>query len=259
MPALQGLGVLVTRPEAQAMPLCRLLEAAGATALRLPAIDIEPAAELRDLGTRLGALEKFDLIVFVSANAVRYGSALLGEKRELSLAAIGPATARALNRAGYRVSLVPGQGFDSESLVAHPSLQHMAGRRVLLVKGRGGREFLAETFVRRGASVELAEVYERRAATPDDGELAALERRCTAGEIQVVTATSLEIAENLLRLATPALRTHFDRLHWLVPGDRVGAELARRGLAAPLLRADSAEDQDLVAALVRWRSSASGA
>jgi hypothetical protein len=55
------------------------------------------------------------------------------------------------------------------------------------------------------------------------------------------------------------LRTEFERAHWLVPGGRVAAGLRELGLQAPLLKADSAEDQDLVAALVRWRSSVSGA
>jgi uroporphyrinogen-III synthase len=77
--------------------------------------------------------------------------------------------------------------------------------------------------------------------------------------VQVITATSLEIAGNLLRLATPALRREFERAHWLVPGERIAAGLRERGLSSPLLQADSAEDHDLVAALVRWRSSVSGA
>jgi uroporphyrinogen-III synthase len=81
----------------------------------------------------------------------------------------------------------------------------------------------------------------------------------TAGAVQVITATSLEIAGNLLDLATPALRGEFERVHWLVPGERIAAGVRERGLTAPLLQAASAEDQDLVAALVRWRSMVSGA
>ena len=81
--------------------------------------------------------------------------------------------------------------------------------------------------------------------------------------MQVITATSLEIAGNLLQVAAhgaaPALRSEFERVHWLVPGARVAAGVRELGLAAPLLQSESAEDQDLVAALIRWRSSASGA
>jgi len=79
------------------------------------------------------------------------------------------------------------------------------------------------------------------------------------GAVQVITATSLEIAAHLLDMATPALRREFERVHWLLPGDRIAADVRARGLSAPILRADSAEDHDLVAALMRWRSSTSGA
>jgi uroporphyrinogen-III synthase len=265
MSALHGVGVLVTRPEQQAMPLCRLLEIKGATTLRLPAIEIRAIGNWRETAVRVGALEKFDVIIFVSANAVRFGAPLLDQKRELTLAAMGPATARALNQAGYRVSLQPPvllqlQGSSgSESLLLHPRLEHLAGHRVLIVKGSHGRPFLEEELARRGAEVVAADVYERVPAAPGPAVLAALLDRFTAGAVQVITATSLEIAASLLALATPALRGEFERAHWLVPGERIATGVRELSLTAPLLLADSAEDHDLVAALIRWRSSVSGA
>jgi uroporphyrinogen-III synthase len=259
MCALHGVGVLVTRPEHQAMPLCRLLELQGAATLRLPAIDIKPLGNWREIAARLGALEKFDVVIFTSANAVRFGAPLLDQKRGLTLAAIGPATARALNQAGYRVSMQPAGNFDSETLLLHPRLEHPAGRRILIVKGRDGRPFLQQELLRRGAQVETAAVYERLPAAPGAGVLAALQASFGAGQVQVITATSIEVAHNLLKIAAGALRDEFERVHWLVPGGRVAAGVREAGLSAPLLEADSAEDHALVAALVRWRSSASGA
>ncbi len=264
MDALLGLGVLVTRPEQQATPLCRLLAAEGAASIQFPALEVKPLTDRRGpqwraLLGRLGKLDRFDWIVFMSANAVRFGAPLLEEKRDLQLAAVGPATARALNQAGYRVAVVPTGGFDSEGLLAEPRLQSLEGRRVLLIKGSGGRELLAAALAQRGAIVEQAEVYARVPAAPSGAELAALEDQFDAGEIQVVTSTSAEIGASLLRMATPALRESFERSHWLVPSARVAESLRDLGLGAPLIEAKSAEDQELVAALVRWRSSASGA
>src|SRR5271165_142699 len=158
---LHGVGVLVTRPRQQASALCRLLEAQGARTFCLPAIEIKPMAESRLLAARLGELAEFDLIIFTSANAVRFGAALLEQRRDLPLAAIGPATARALNQAGYRVMVQPTDGFDSENLLQHPRLAAMAGKRILLMKGSGGRELLQDEFTRRGAHVTIAEVYRR--------------------------------------------------------------------------------------------------
>jgi uroporphyrinogen-III synthase len=259
MPALQGVGVLVTRPEQQAMPLCRLLENQGASTLRLPAVEIRAIGNRRKTAAQLGALGDFDVIIFTSTNAVRFGASLLDQKRDLTLAAMGPATARALNQAGYRVAVQPHETFDSESLLLHPRLEHLAGRRILIIKGANGRPFLEQELARRGAQVVAADVYQRVPATPSKVVLEALLGSFTAGAVQVITATSLEIAGNLLELATPALRDEFERVHWLVPGERIAAGVRERGLTAPLLSAESAEDHDLVAALIRWRRVVSGA
>ena len=267
MRPLHGIGVLVTRPAQQAAPLCRLLESAGASSHRLPAIEIEPVDVASDVQTNSDRSAPsggvpggpLHLVIFMSANAVRLGLRLLERHGDVAVAALGPATARALREAGHTVAVLPQSGFDSESLLAHPRFNALGGRRVLLVKGCGGREMLADELVRRGAVLEIAEVYRRVPARPDGAALQAVERELAAGTIQVITATSLEIGANLLAMATPTLRAAFDGLHWLVPSERVTAGLRRDGLSAPVLQADSAEDQDLVAALVRWRSSVSGA
>ena len=259
MPPLLGVGVLVTRPELQAMPLCRLLENQGAGTLRLPALEIKALKERRGLAEKLGPLENFDVIIFTSANAVRFGVSLLDQKRDLKLAAIGAATARALNQAGYRVAIQPRDSVDTEGLLKDPRLEHVAGHRILVIKGRDGRQVLQRELVQRGASVICADVYERVAAVANEAELEMLQERFAAGEVHVITATSLDIGESLLKMAPPELRAEFERVHWLVPGERVAAGLRALGLQAPILQADSAEDQDLVAALIRWRSSVSGA
>jgi len=252
---LQSVAVLVTRPEQQAAPLCRLFESEGATVIRLAALEIKAAGDSRELMARLGPIGAFDLVVFTSANAVRFGAQLLDRNRGMTIAAIGPATARALDEIGLRAAATPADGFDSENLLAHPELERAAGRRILLIKGMGGRDLLREQLARRGARVVAAEVYKREPAIPKPEDLAMLEAKFAAGAIHVITATSVEIADSLLGLVGSALRREFDRVHWLVPGIRVAAALRERGVTAPILRADSAADRDLVAAVKRWRSS----
>jgi uroporphyrinogen-III synthase len=251
VPVLHGVGVLVTRPEQQATQLCALLAEAGATTTRLPAIEIMPTDDAALIGPRL-ASQHFDLFIYTSANAVRFGAEILRGRAPPDVAAIGPATARALEREGHRV-WVPAAGYDSQSLLADPRLAAIEGRRVLLVKGCQGRELLQDELARRGAEVVLAQVYRRARARLEETALRALEARFEAGEIHVITATSAEIAHALIETATPAMRAAFDRVHWLVPGPRVAAALRERNLKGPLLEAASAEDHDLVAALVRWR------
>ena len=254
---LQGVGVLVTRPEQQSMPLCRLLEAQGASTLRLPVIEVR-ACDRRTIGAQLGLIQSFDLIVFVSANAVRFGAALLQQSRELNLAAIGPATTRSLNQAGYRVAIQP-DDYSTEGLLNHPQLKHMSGRKVLLIQGCDGRMLLQQEIERRGAAVTAIAVYERVPARMDAPALSDLQARLKADEIQVVTATSLDIGGRLLELASSELRQALDQALWLVPSTRVAAGLRERGLRAQILKAASAQDQDLVSALLGWRSRASEA
>jgi uroporphyrinogen-III synthase len=257
MSALHGVAVLVTRPEHQAAALCSLLEAQGATVIRWPVLRIKPT-EFRQ-GPGLGPLDSFELIVFTSANAVRFGAALLGDNHALRLAAIGPATAAALHDAGFPVAVTPTLGFDSEHLLLDPALQNCAGRRILIVTGTRGRDLLRERLSARGAHVAVVEVYERECVHREPAQFASLAASCAAGAVDVITATSVDIAACLFALATPPLRREFDRVHWVVPSARVATALRERGLLAPLLRADSAKDHDLVAAIARWRSNDSGA
>jgi uroporphyrinogen-III synthase len=256
MAALAGVAVLVTRPEQQASPLCGLLQAAGARVIRLPALQIRAVAAGADCGS---AADAFDLIIFTSANAVHYGAYLAVRHDTATLAAIGPATARALQERGLAATVTPSGGIDSEHLLLHPRLAEPVGQRILIVKGRMGRELLREQLSGRGALVAVAEVYERLRADYSDPQLAALTAQFAAGGIDIVTATSADVASALFEIATPALRSEFDRVHWLVPGPRVAEALRRRGVIAPLIQAESAEDHDLLAAIVRWRSSVSGA
>ena len=120
----------------------------------------------RALAAYLSALDGFDLIIFTSANAVRFGASFLGQKRDLPLAALGAATARALNQAGYRVAVQPVGTTDSEGLLLHPRLEHLAGHRILIVKGSNGRQLLEQELTRRGAQVVQADVDEVVPALP---------------------------------------------------------------------------------------------
>lgn len=257
MPALTGIGVLVTRPEQQATPLCQLLESAGATVVRLPAMRIEPSANPQAMIRALGPMQAFDLIIFTSGNAVKFGAALLDANSRSAIAAIGPATARALAQRGLSAAATPSAGFDSESLLTHPALARISDKRVLIIKGKEGRNLLQQQLTQRGANVVVAEVYERIPASINPQQLAALTARFASHSIDLVTVTSVDVARCLLALADPSLRLAFERVPWLVPSARVAAAVRELGVNAALIQAESATDQALVAAILRWRSSES--
>ena len=174
-------------------------------------------------------------------------------RRDAPVAAIGQATAAALNAAGHRVSMMPAEGADSESLLALPQLAHMAGQRVLIVRGTGGRDLLQEAMTARGAQVQYAEVYTAsRPALPPNSRRRSSEL-WRQGGISAYTATSVELLEALVGIVTPRCRGLMDSTALVTGSERVAAAAARLGLGSPILLADSPEDAALIGALVRWR------
>jgi uroporphyrinogen-III synthase len=250
---LAGLGVLVTRPEPQAAPLARRLEEAGAQVFRLPAIEIVPTGDRPALRAALGPLDRFQWVLFVSANAVKYGAFLLEGRRNLRLAAVGPATAAALEQAGLPAALVPAGGFDSESLLATPELNDVSRARVLIVRGDGGRELLGDELRRRGADVQYAGVYARRCARPIAGVLPAVEDAWSAGRITVVTATSAELLRCLVEILTPTGRALLRASVLLAGGARIAAAARQMGHEGEIVEASAADDASLMDALIEWR------
>ncbi len=257
MARLTGIGVLVTRPEHQAQHLCQLIEAEGGAPVRYPALMIRPRADRAAVRAAIGPADRYDLVIFISANAARFGADLLEQRRDLKLAALAAPTASALNSAGYRVSLMPADGADSEALLAMPQLAHMSGQRVLIVRGVGGRDLLGDTLISRGADVQYAEVYTREPAQPSAEVQAKVEQLWRQGGVRAYSATSVELLEALVGIVTQRCRELMDSTAMLTGSRRVAEAATRLGLGSPLILADGPDDAALASALIRWRESTS--
>lgn len=244
---LAGRGVLITRPEAQAGALCRLVEAAGGRAVRFPAVVIEPVREPGPARKLLA--QPWDLILFVSRNAVMHALPLLprhGLPGAQRLGAIGAATAKALTAAGRTPDLLPAGRFDSESLLALPELEKLDGRRVLVVRGTGGRSLLGDTLAARGAQLAYAEVYRRDLPETDLAPLLARWRQ----DVQLTTATSGEILSNLLTLLGRDGRDLLLATPLVVVSERTARSAVEQGFARVEV-AEEASDPAVLAALCR--------
>lgn len=242
--ALAGRGVLVTRPAGQAEPLCRLIEAAGGRAIRFPTIAIEPT---QDPEATARFAESWDLLYFVSPNAVEQALALVADGTwplVTQVAAVGRGTARALEAAGRAPDLVPNDRYESEALLEMPELADMRGRRVLIVRGEGGRGLFAQTMTERGAEVQFAEVYRRvRPAV----EVAPVLARW-ADEVDAVMATSDEVLLNLVAMLGQAGRAQLLATPLVVIAERT-AQTARELGFATIRVAERAADEAIVQAL----------
>jgi uroporphyrinogen-III synthase len=239
--------VLVTRPAAQAGGLCRLIEAAGGRPIPFPTIEIVPVGD--PAPARRALAEPWDLLVFVSPNAVERALPLCPGGRLPSLphlAAVGAATARALAAAGCAPDLVPVGRYDSESLLALPELADLTGKRALIVRGEGGRALLGDTLAERGAQVAYAEVYRR---TLPEADPAALLARWDE-TVNLVTATSGEVLDNLIDLLGPAGRDRLLATPLVLVSERTREAAAALGFSTVEV-AVRADDLAMVEALCR--------
>ncbi len=256
-PALTGLGVLVTRPADSGASLCRKIVALGGDALSLPAIVIEGLTEPVTLSTDPDpGPHAYDVVIFVSPNAVTHGLKAVARTPDTVIAAIGKSTAAALAAAGAAPGIVPEAGFTSEALLAHPGLQADSIRRVLIVRGGTGREVLEDTLVARGIDVDYLEVYRRVPAMIDESARATLLTRWREGGIDVVTATSGEILNNLHRMLGDEGQRLLAAATILVVSPRLADTARALGCQGEILVAPAADDDTLVGMLARWRTRA---
>ena len=198
---LTGIGVAITRPIDQAKKLSELITEAGGTPILFPLIEITPLADYGQFETVISDINDYDWAIFISSNAVQNGMPRLlkqGIPPNLKFAAIGPVTASELQSFGVKDVLIPKVRFDSESLLALPEMTNVFSKKILIVRGVGGRDVLAETLKARGAQVTFAECYQRINPQTDCNLLTQL---WAEKKLHAVVVTSSEAMRHLLDLA----------------------------------------------------------
>ncbi|MFZ2300455.1 MAG: uroporphyrinogen-III synthase [Gallionella sp.] len=282
-PPLAGLKIVITRPRDQAAPLARRIEQAGGIPLLFPLLDIAPAQDQQALREQISRLAEFDLAIFISPNAVQYGMAAIrasnatltcsarsgwqaGTARraqsmlcespasppnpspasgrgELKIATVGQGSAKALRELGLANIIAPTERFDSEGLLALPELQDVAGWRVLIFRGDGGRELLGDTLKARGATVEYATCYRR--SKPQQDIAALLDAKPDA-----LTVTSSEALDHLWQMLGDMQRDSICDIPLFVPHQRIADLAERQGWKQ--IRLTEAGDDGLLSALMAW-------
>ncbi|MCC5862122.1 MAG: uroporphyrinogen-III synthase [Gammaproteobacteria bacterium] len=242
MNRLVGQPCLVLRPTPDGERLCAALGELGLDVRHFPSLEIRPLVAV------IPPAEVANIVIFISRNAVRHGTAVLAAAPGATIGAIGAGTAAELRAAGHPPELVPQDGYDSEALLAAPGLAEVAGRQIWIVRGRGGRALLGETLARRGAHVRYIEVYERRIAQPDAAVLRDLRALLTGAGPPWLVATSVE---SLAALHT--LLGGEPLCYGLVTASDRVVKLAReRDRVARVLRASGPDVSALRACLQAW-------
>lgn len=242
---LGGRAVLVTRPAHQAAALIAAIEAAGGEAVSFPALSIE-AVPATQLSAALAWLHDADSVIFISPNAAQFGMAAIGQLPvAATIFAVGPGTARALAAAGVTQAVVP-DGQDSEALLALPQLADVAGQRIAIVRGVGGRPFLADTLTARGARVRYVECYRRGRPDADPAPLLA---RWRSGGIDAVTVASAETLTNLMALLGDAGKPLLAATPLFAPHEKIASSARSLGLTHTI--ATPGGDAGLVDGMIR--------
>jgi uroporphyrinogen-III synthase len=244
---LAGLNIVVTRPREQAAQLAQRIEQAGGKVVLFPLLEISPAADPQPLRNLVARLHEFDLAIFISPNAVRYGMEAIraaGElPSELKIATVGQGSAKALRNLDVQEVIAPQERFDSEALLALPALQNVTGHRVVIFRGNGGRELLGDTLKARGATVEYAECYQRTKPQQDAATL-------LAADPHAITVTSSEALAYLWDMFDEVGRARLVVVPLFVPHTRIADAAQRLGWRKVITTAKG--DDGLLSSLVAW-------
>lgn len=235
---------LVVRPAAQAAELVQLLRQHGHAPLCCPLLETVAGSELSRLPD---LLHSADIVIAVSLHAIHFAHDFLLQTGQtwphIEYFAVGQASADGFAAIG--IAAICPDDPRSEGLLALPALQQLVGKRVLILRGNGGRELIADTLASRGALVHYCAAYERH--YPEfDGEQ--LTHHWQAAGLDSLLITSGELLQRLLALVPDHQRPWlFGRL-LVVPSPRV-AEMASAAGFIHITIAQGASNQALMAAL----------
>ena len=230
--------VVVTRPADQASHWVARLAARGIDAVALPLIEIGPAPDPVAVRAAWAALPDAALVVFVSPNAVQQFFAQRGSAQGwpagVRAGSTGAGTSRALHAAGVpSAQLVepPADApqFDSEALWGLLCSEAWSGRRVIVVRGDGGREWLADTLRANGAQVQLVSAYRRSASRFDASQQALLQAALIAPRAHLWFFSSSEAIDHLAALVGPG--ADWSEARAIATHPRIAARAQQLGLA----------------------------
>jgi uroporphyrinogen-III synthase len=227
--------------------LAQRIEQIGGKVVLFPLLEISAAADPQLLHTLVARLHEFDLAIFISPNAVRYGMEAIHAAGELptklKIATVGQSSAKALRDLGVKDVIAPQDRFDSEALLALPALQNVSGDRVVIFRGNGGRELLGDTLKARGATVEYAECYQR--TKPQQNGITLL-----TADPHAITVTSSEALSYLWDMFDEVGRARLAAVPLFVPHARIADAAQSMGWRNVIATAEG--DDGLLSSLVAW-------
>jgi uroporphyrinogen III methyltransferase/synthase len=203
---LFGKCIVVTRAREQASGFLKALEGLGAQCIEFPTIRVAPPESWDPLDQAIRSLERYQWLLFTSANGVKYFRERLQtlgkdvrDLKGLKIGAIGPKTAEAWEHLGLRPDLVP-QEYLAEAVAEGLRAEGIRGMRILLPRAKKAREVLPQALRRMGARVDVVSAYQT--VQPDD-DSHRVRKMLEQGAIHMVTFTSSSTVTNFVKMFAP--------------------------------------------------------
>ncbi len=205
--ALSGVRVIVTRAKEQSGELIAMFERAGAEVVSVPAIETVPPEDKSGIDRGIENLSSYDYAVFTSANSVKFLLLRMaelgreaGELRRLRIVAVGPKTAKTLEKSGLKADVVPDE-FVAEGAVSALLKEGVGGKRFFYPRAETARDALPDALRKAGAVVDVITAY--RTVAPD-GTAGIIKDALACDMPTVVTFTSSSTVKNFLNAAAEA-------------------------------------------------------
>jgi len=217
--------LLITRFEPHAQLLADKLNAIGCFTIAQPLLTVMPLTDPKILNRFLSL--HYDLVIAVSGNAVKYAQQQVTEQwPKATYIAVGQSTQKQLSVATEQNVLCPEESFDSEGLLALKALQSIQSKRILIIRGEGGRDFLENELKARGAVVHFFQTYKRVKIDLNGHELV---KNWLQAQINGVIISSIEILNQLFSIVPSNYVTWLSGLTLYVPSQRVADQAAKLG------------------------------
>jgi uroporphyrinogen-III synthase len=236
---LRGRRIVVTRPREQAHPLVEALQSLGAEVVVAPLVKIEPAENGTNLKDAMSDFHRYDWLVLTSANGVAALSEFAGAAwltRNVRIAAVGPATAAAIEELGAEAAFVP-ERFAADEIAG--GLGPLEDARVLLLQSDIASTALEKELLSRGARVDVIRAYRTVSVEPREAEMDEL-----ASGADAIVLASGSAARSLAELAdsSPDVRNAIERALLVCIGPKTAAAAADAGLSIGLVAEEATAD-----------------
>lgn len=249
--SLAGTTIVVTRPAHQADSLCKLINDHGGKTIRFPVLEITTPPNALSPQQIQSKLTAAHLLIFISPNAVDYGmksvAAAGGIPAAVKVAAVGQGTANKLAAWKQHVDIFPSKQFNSEALLAMHELQRVDGQNIVIFRGVGGRELLADSLRQRGAHVDYIECYQRIRPNTDSSELS---EQLSQESVDAVVVTSNEGLQNLYDMLRDDDRLRLLKAQLFVVSERAKELAHTLGFLKPAIVVSKASDEGILAGLL---------